>query len=108
MEEKFGLISGIECQFVKIDQALNDAISERTGIPIEMVRTYLRYNMFTVNQFSQLTKMAVSTITNKMRPSYRDSVLTTELDYCFPFSDEENEGPKFVIRNSKSEKYLKI
>ena len=106
MEERIGLINGVECKFVKTDPALIESLSEKTGMSIDKVRAMMRYNMFTVNQYSQLTGKAISTITNMARPNYREGVLVTELDYCFPFSDNKNEGPKYVVRNKKSEKYL--
>ena len=108
MEEKYGLISEVECKFVKTDTTLIESLSETTGIPIELVRKAMRYNIFTVNQFSQLTGKAISTITNMTRPIYRDGKLVTDLDYCFPFPDKDNEGPKFIFRNEKSEKYIKL
>ena len=106
MEEKIGLINGVECKFVKTDPALIESITKRTGLPIELVKTAMRYNVFTVNQFSQLTGKAISTITNMARPNYKEGRLVTELDYCFPFPNNGHEGPKFIVRNSKSEKYL--
>ena len=107
MEERIGLINGVECKFAKTDPSLIESLSERTGLSIDMVRAMMRYNIFTMNQYSQLTGRAISTITNMARPNYKEGVLVTELDFCFPFPDKDNEGPKFVIRNSKSEKYLK-
>ena len=107
MEERIGLINGVECKFVKTDIALIESLSERTGMSIDMVKTVMRYNVFTMNQFSQLTGKAISTITNMTRPNYKGGILVAELDFCFPFPDKDNEGPKFVVRNSKSEKYLK-
>ena len=109
MEEQFGLIKGIECKFAKTEPALIDAISKRTEIPVDKVRTMMRYNVFTVNQFADLTGLAVSTITNKTRPliNKASGKWETELDYCFLYPDKDNEGPKFVVRNEKAEKLLK-
>jgi hypothetical protein len=107
MEGKFGLIKGIECKFVKTEPELIESLSKRTGIDIEKIKAMMRYNMFTVNQFAQLTQLAVSSITNKTRPSLSGDDYNTELDFCFPFRDELNEGPKFVVRNEKAEKFLK-
>jgi hypothetical protein len=110
MEEKFGLIENVECKFVKTDPAIIESMSKRTGIPIEKMKSMLRYNMFTVNQFAQISQLAVSSVTNKTRPSINsdDGSWDTELDYCFPFRDKDQEGPKFVVRNAKSEKYIKL
>lgn len=107
MEEKFGLIKGVECKFVKTDPALIEALSKRTGIDIEKMKGMMRYNAFTISQFAHLTGLAVSTITNKTRPLMIDGKYDTELDYCYLWQDKEGDGPKFVVRNEKSEKYLK-
>jgi len=108
MEEKFGLIKGVECKFVKTDSELIESLAKKLELPVDKTKEMMRYNMFTVNQFAQLTGLAVSSITNKARPSINsDGIWYTELDYCFPFSDKENEGPKFIIRNEKAEKLLK-
>jgi hypothetical protein len=106
MEEKFGLIKGIECKTVKTDQALIDALSKKTGIDSDKMYWMLRYNMFTVNQFSQLSGLTVSVIHNKIRPVLEGETYITELDFCYPHQDKENEGPKFIVRNAKSEKLL--
>ena len=106
MEEKLGLINGIECKFVKTDPSLIESLAKSTGMTTDMIKGMMRYNIFTVNQFSQLTGKAISTITNLTRPIYREGALVTDLDFCFPFADNVNEGPKFVIRNEKAEKYL--
>jgi hypothetical protein len=109
MEEQYGLIKGIECKFAKTEPALIDAISRKTEIGIERVKTMMRYNVFTVSQFADLTGLAISTITNKTRPSINKATggLGTELDYCFPYPDKHNPGPKFIIRNEKAEEILK-
>jgi len=107
MEEKLGLITGIECKFVKTDPSLIESLANRTGMTTDKIKGMMRYNIFTVNQFSQLTGKAISTITNLTRPIYRNGVLVADLDVCFPFEDNVSLGPKYVVRNEKAEKYLK-
>jgi hypothetical protein len=108
MEElKFGLIKGIEVKFVKTDSAIIEAISKKINEPIEKVKIMLRYNVFNINQFMDLSQLADSTIRNKIRPSIIAGELNTELDYCYPFPSSKNDGPLFILRNEKSEKYLK-
>lgn len=107
MEETFGLISDVECKFAKTEPDIIDALSNKTGKTPEMIRKIMRYNMFTVNQFSKLSGLTVSVIHNKIRPVLTDGKYGTELDFCYPFGDGDNEGPKFIIRNEKSEKILK-
>jgi len=108
MEEKLGLVKGVECKLTKTDPLLIESIAKKIGYPMNQVKFMMRYNIFTVNQFATLTKLSVSNVLNKTRPSAMGEVVGTELDYCYPFSDYLNEGPKFILRNEKSEKYLKV
>jgi len=102
-----GLISNIECKFVKTDPALIDSLAEARKITPELVKKCTRYNVFTVQQFSTLTGLDVSTIHNLTRPSVIGEEVGTKLNYCYPFPDNDGRGPKFIIRDEKSEKYLK-
>lgn len=106
-ELKFGLLKGIECKFVKTDPEVVSAIAQKLDIEPERVKSMLRYNIFTINQFMALTGLADSTIRNKIRPTIINGELNTELDYCYPFQTPTNYGPLFIIRNEKSEKYLR-
>jgi hypothetical protein len=106
-EERIGLVKKVECKLVKTDPALIEAIALKIGYPVEHVRFMMRYNIFTINQFAALSKMSVSHVLNKTRPSVIGEIIWTELDYCYPFHDYLNEGPKFILRNEKSEKFLK-
>ena len=109
MEKKtFGLIEGVECKFVKTDPAVIDALAANTGIPKETIRAMMRYNIFTVSQITELTGLADSTIRNYIRPLFVDGELTTNLDFCYPFLNCNGRGPMFILRNEKSEKYLKV
>jgi len=108
MEEKFGLIKGIRCQLQKTEPELIKALSKKTGMDVDRIKTIMLYNIFTVSQFAHITNLAVSTITNKTRPLMIDGKYDTELDYCYLYPDKEGNGPKFIIRNSKTDKYLRI
>ena len=108
MEEKTGLITGIECKLSKTDGALIESIASRREISQDKVRCMMRYNMFTINQFSNLTGLSVSHVLNKTRPSVIDGKIDTELNFCYPFQDSMNEGPKFILRDKKSEKYINV
>jgi hypothetical protein len=107
MKEKFGLIQGVECKFVKTDPEIIDAIAKRQNIDSTKIKSMMRYNVFTIRQFADLSGLAVSSIINKTRPLERDGVLNTDLDYCYSHQDATDNGPKFIVRNSKAEKYLK-
>jgi len=105
--EQLGLIEDTECKFVKIDIALIEAIAKRTNQPLEIIKKALRYNIFTIKQFSTLTGLDVTTINNLTRPSIIDGKVGAKVNFCFPFPDGEGKGPKFVIRDAKSESYLR-
>jgi hypothetical protein len=72
----------------------------------EVVKNALRYNVWTMEQFSMLTGLAYSTIRNMTRPDFVGGVIDTKLDFCYPFSSINSKGGKFIVRNEKSEKYL--
>jgi hypothetical protein len=107
MEEKCGLIKGFECKFAKTESELIDMLSLKTGFSVDEIKSMMRYNMFTIGQFSKLTKLNISTIHNKTRQVLENGVYNTELDFTYPFSEPGNMGPKFIIRNAKSEAVLK-
>ena len=108
MSEKIGLIK-TTIRLVKKDEELVHRIMNERGIEEESEGTVfemLRHNIWTVKQFSDLSGLNESTIRNKCRPQYRDDQLCTELDFCYPFADLEGTGPKYIVRNEKSEALL--
>jgi hypothetical protein len=108
MSEKIGLIK-TTIRLVKKDEELVDRIMKDRLVPDThrpVIVEILRHNVWTVKQFSDLTGLNESTIRNYCRPKYRDGDLSTELDFCYPFEDLGGSGPKFIIRNEKSEALL--
>jgi len=108
MNEKIGLVNE-EVRLVKKDDELIDRVWVARDIVDEdkvSIKDMLRYNMWTIKQFGDITGLNKSTILNKTRPIYRNGDLNTELDFCYPFSDLEGLGPKFIFRNKKSEMLL--
>jgi len=108
MDNKIGLIDQ-EVRLIKRDDELTRRILSERSIEVEKeerVREMLRYNLWTITQFSDITGLAISTIANKCRPVYKNGVLMTDLDFCYPFADIQGTGPKFIVRNEKSERYL--
>ena len=109
MEEKFGLMEGMELRLVKTDPELIDVIVSNTGKPHAKIKSMMRYNMFTIQQFADLVQLDKTTIINKTRPSVIDrktGTIGTELDYCFPRQAFESLGSKNIIRNEKAEKFF--
>lgn len=106
-KEQLGLRDNIECRFVKTDTEIIERISKERSMSAEKAKKYLRYNIFTMQQFSDLTGLSLSTIHNHCRPAIIFGEVGTKLDFCYPFPDSEGTGPKFILRNEKSEKYLR-
>ena len=110
MDEMTGHVE-TEIRLVKKDPELIKKIMKSRNLAPdkeEEVAQMLRYNVFTVNQFADLSGLAVSSINNMTRPifSKRQNKIITQLDYCFPFRNIETVDKKFIVRNEKSEKYL--
>lgn len=109
MSKKHGLLK-IEIRLVKKDEELVGRILDSLAMgdreDPENITEILRYNMWTIQQFTDITGLAQSTIANKCRPQYKDSDIITELDHCYPFADLNGLGPKFIVRNEKSEALL--
>ena len=108
-EEKIGL-GDDKIRLIKKNDELALAIMKQQKLPEEkatLIAYIMRYNMWTMAQFGDLTGYAPSTITNLTRPFYNKAgELVTELDFCYPFKSLEGSGPKFIIRNEKSESFL--
>lgn len=105
-DNNYGLLQGVECRYVKTDPEIIESIAKKREIEPVRVKSMMRYNIFTIKQFSDLTGLAISSIVNKTRPISRNGEWSTDLDFCYPFQDKKDTGPKFIIRNTKSEKYL--
>jgi hypothetical protein len=108
MSEKHGLIK-TTIRLIKKDEELMDRIILDRDIveaKVETLLDILRHNVWTIQQFADITGLAQSTIANKCRPQYKNGEIGTELDHCYPFADLEGLGPKFIVRNEKSEALL--
>jgi hypothetical protein len=109
MEEKSGLIIGVQVLMVKTAPDIIDAIALRTGIETSKVKAMMRYNVFTISQYIDLSGMAESTIRNKIRPTKMDKASgkwVTELNFCYPHPNKDGESPLFIFRDEKSEKHI--
>jgi hypothetical protein len=121
-EQRKGILN-VEVAFVKTDPLLLKKLYERINFEAGYeeteekwmteveVRNLMRYNVWTVEQFGNVSGLSVSTITNLTRPFFigeNSDAVDVKLDICFPFSDAEGKGPKFIVRNQKSEKYIKV
>lgn len=95
-----------EVKLVKIDSNLLEKISRRLNKAPAQIQAILRHNVFTITQFAQLCGKKVSTINKLSEQKVKNGQVVSSLDLAFPFPDFEKEGPKFILRNEKSEQYL--
>lgn len=103
-----GLVDEVECKFAKTDSAVLEKIAAERSIELERVKRMMRYNMFTVQQFADLTGMALHSIHGLARPGFSGGkVVEPKINFCYPFPDQTGTGPKFIYRDEKSEVYLK-
>jgi len=118
MENKFAPMN-TEVVFVKTDPDILKKMFARLSkdgcdgcrhpyTELSQVKSLMRYNVWTIDQFCDVSGLSVSTITNMARPNFIGNKIDTKLDVCYPFPDSNGKGPKFIIRNEKSEKYIKV
>ena len=107
------MVSKEKIQLRKTNEELEAAIVKNLDLNEESqkakVHEMLQYNMLTTIQVSDLTGLSRVFIQNKLRPRYNvaKDETTTELDFCYPFSDFSGIGPKFIVRNEKLDELLK-
>lgn len=118
MEEEFAPLN-IQVAFVKTDPELIKKLLARLSAkdcdgcinPYKdehQVKMLMRYNVWTIAQFCDVSGLAVSSVTNLARPTFSQGKLSVKLNVCYPFPDSDGNGPKFVVRNKKSENYIKV
>lgn len=110
MEEIIGLQQR-EIRLVKRNDSLVKLIydkvkEENPQVTMDLIKEMLRYDVWTVRQFSDLTGLAESTIANKCRPLFKNGKYVTELDFTYTHPDFKGDGWKGILRNEKSEKLL--
>jgi len=104
------MLQKIEIKLCKVDEDLVEKIMKKREFPEEkreIVRNMLRYNCWTFRQFSDLTGLNLSTIQFFTLMKYnKQGELVSNLDICYPFQGIDDDGPKFIVRNEKSMRYL--
>lgn len=95
-----------EVKFSKTDPEIIKLLVERTGMSEDTIKQMMRYNMWTIAQYSDLSGMAVSTVNFHTRPQMVSGEITFKLDVAFPFRDKDKPGPRFIVRNKKSMRIL--
>jgi len=118
MEEEFDL-ANIEIALVKTEPEVIRRLFARLSSEAnngcknpykeeKQVRKLMRYNVWTIDQFCDISGFRVGKISNLSRPNFDGTKYVSELDICYPFPESTGKGPKFIIRNEKSEKYIKL
>jgi hypothetical protein len=109
IEERIGMENN-EIKLIKKNDELVSKIMEQRKLSedkAQLVKSMMRYNMWTMKQFCDLTGYKESTVTNLTRPSYnKNNDVITQLDFCYPLRSLDRKGPKFIVRNEKSEQFL--
>ena len=107
-----GLTKGVEVRLVKFDEDLYNHIIKSRNISDkedqEKTKEALRYNIFSVAMFSDMTGIPPSTVHSKTTfKQGGDGEIYTELDFTFLWPSFNKFGFKFIVRNEKSEELLK-
>ena len=102
----------VKIQLRKTNEELEAAIAKNLNLDekqMAMAHEMLQYNVLTTKQVAHLTGLSTVFIQNKLRPRYEaaSEEVTTELDFCYPFSDFSGKGPKFIVRNEKLDELLR-
>lgn len=95
-----------EIQFVKTDPELVKKIVEKTGFDEILVKQMMRYNMWTQQQYCDITGVAESTIKSMTTPKVINGELKVKLNICYPFPRHDGKGQKFIFRDELSMIYL--
>jgi hypothetical protein len=90
----------------EIEEATNEL--KNPSLIEKRIKDMMRYNVWTVKMYSDLVCLDISTITSYTRPAIvAPNTIGYKLDVCYPFADVNGTGPKFILRNEKSEKLLR-
>lgn len=112
-------MENLEIEFVKTDPKIIKALFARLSTEdckgcknpysdVKQVRTLMRYNIWTIKQFSDVSGLTLSGVNNLLRPSIvGGKLVNAKMDVCFPHPDSDGHGPKFIVRNERSERYIK-
>lgn len=115
ISERPGEVKDVIISLVKFDHDLIELLSKKLGKlerkssgNEEYVRDRMRYNVWTIKQFADLTSKSIPTITNMTnRPViFENGEVGVALNHCYPFPGEDHKGPRFIFRDEKSMKYL--
>jgi len=97
----------MEVGLKKVDPEFVSRIAHKHNIEPEKAHKMMRHSCWTVKQFADLTGKTISTINRELNyGSVKGGTMTPNLNICYPFEDKDGNGPKFVLRDKKSEEFL--
>jgi len=91
----------------KTDPKLIEEIAKKRGILLGVVKDMMRNNRWTVQQYADLISKTTQYVNFLLKPKVENYGIETKLNRCFPYPHAKNNGPKFVVRDEKSEKFLR-
>lgn len=100
-----GLVN-IKPLLCKTDPKLIEEIASKRGMLLGTVIKMMSNNRWTILQYSELVNKTTQYIHFLLKPEVTDYGIKTKLNHCFPYPTANNNGPKFVVRDEKSEKFL--
>lgn len=109
-EASIGEVKDVIISLVKLDNDLISKIVSKMGMDTlpgyDYVKRRMRYNVWTVDQFCELTSKSVPNITILTKKIVMQGTApSAALNYCYPM-EGKTKGPKFIYRNVKSIAYL--
>ena len=120
MKEELNVEVEVEIGAVKTESALIKKLFARLStedckgcknpyINEKQVKALMRYNIWTIKQFSDVSGLTISGVNNLLRPRIvGGKLVNAKMDVCFPCPDSDGHGPKFIVRNERSERYIKV
>ncbi len=107
MNIDYGIVEDFEMKLVKTDLDLITEIAIKRDLLPDFVKEIMRYNRWTYNQYADLTGRKPHTLINHARQVIMvDEKPTTKLQSCHPYPHSNGKGPKFIVRNENSMRFL--
>ena len=105
-DSNVGLVK-IKPLLCKTDPKLVEEIAKKRAILLGRVKEMMMNNRWTVKQFADLIGKTTQYVHHLLKPEVKDFGIETRLNHCYPYPTSNDEGPKFVVRDVFSEKFLK-
>lgn len=84
-----------------------NAIAHRRGLPVELIKEILYYNIVTPMQLKSITGAALSVINYHAEPRKKGRKWVSNLTRCYPFPQYNGNGKQFIYRDKKFNEFVK-